>query len=128
VETFLELFFKEGPNLAVLVAGLLIVLSLFLVLKIFNFALTLVKSIREIDNKKVDHLATAMERNTTAIIEMSAEMKQFNQRIADTDFSTLQQEAGHRRLVAIVKELAGEQWTEIQRKVREDEFIHGEKK
>lgn len=108
-----------------LVAGVLIALCLHLVVKLFNFGLNLVRSLREVDNKKMDHLTKSMEENTKAIYELSAGLQSLNNRIVETDIATTKYEVSHSRLVATVKELAGDQWSTIQEKVRKDEFNHG---
>jgi hypothetical protein len=115
-------------NLVAVIAGLLVILCGHLLLKIFNFAITLAKSVREMDNKKVDHLSKSMEDNTKAVVELSTNLKLLQNRIVETDIFAVKQEASHKRLVATVKELAGDRWSEIQKKVKEDEFIGGDGK
>lgn len=117
---------EHANGLTSVLSGFLVVFALHLLLKLFNFALSLVTSLRANDNKKMDHLTKSMEENTKAIYALSTDLKNLNNRIVETDLIAAKQEVSHERLVATVRELAGDKWISIQEKIRKDEFI-GEK-
>ena len=104
-------------------AGLIIIFCLHLVAKLINIVITTFKSLRESDGKKLEHLMKSMEDNTRAVYVLNESMKSLNQRIVDSDVSAVKTEMNLTRLIATVRELAGERWTDIQKKIRADEFI-----
>lgn len=126
----------HAPDLATAISALAGGVGLHFLLKLVNFAWNLVKALRENDLKKVNHLSDSMEEinktmqdNTVAINSLNREIKILSDRIVETDKVTILQEMSHERLVAVVREMAGDQWTEIQEKIRKDEFItKGEKR
>lgn len=115
-------------GLAPLLAGLIITLGLHLVVLIVKMVINVFKNLRESDGKKMEHLMASMQENTKAVYVLNESMKSLNNRIVETDVSASKMEVSHSRLVAAVKELAGDRWGEIQKKVREEEFIESERK
>lgn len=114
-------------GLASLLAGLIIAICLHLVVKIVNMVINMVKNLREADGKKLDHLTTSMNENTKAVYVLNESMKQLNNRVVETDISSLKNEQNLSRLVATVRELAGDRWVDIQKKIREEEFLDPER-
>lgn len=118
----------SAHGLTSLAAGILIALCLHLVMKIVNTTITVVKNIRESDGKKMDHLMKSMDENTKAIYELNQSLKSLNDRIVESDISAAKTDLNVSRLVATVRALAGDRWAEIQKKVRDDEFIEHPKR
>lgn len=119
----MESLLDHEHGLSSLIVGLVIAVGLNLLVRLFNFALQLFKTLREVDQKKLDHLARSMEENTKAINNLSGGLKVLGDRIVETDILASKQEMSHTRLIAVVKEMAGENWGPIQDKVRKDQFI-----
>lgn len=105
-----------------LIASLVIALCLHLILKIVSLVIATVKNLREADGKKIEKLMTSMQENTKAIYVLNESLKTLDNRIIETDITTVKNEKNLNRLVAAVKEVAGDRWGEIQKKVRDDEF------
>lgn len=105
-----------------LLASLVIALCLHLILKIVSLVIATVKNLREADGKKIEKLMTSMQENTKAIYVLNESLKTLDNRIIETDITTVKNEKNLNRLVAAVKEVAGDRWGEIQKKVRDDEF------
>lgn len=119
----MEKLLEGNHGIEGLLAALVVSICLHLILKIINLTITAAKNIRENDGKKMDHLSDAMDENTRAILKLNEEVKYFNQRVADHDMLTLKTDRHLRRLIAVVKEVAGERWGPIQKKVDEETFI-----
>lgn len=127
MDQILEKLLNGDLSATALIAGLLITLALHLLLRIFNFIVTLAKSVREIDNKKIEHLTKSMEENTKAVYALTADLKTLKDKIIETDVFSTKQKHDNRRIVATIKELAGDRWRDIQKKISEDAIIDGDK-
>lgn len=111
----------EGESGAII--GFALSLCLYCLAKTAGVIVTIVKSVRESDNKKVDKLSESLEKNTRAVHELTTHLKGLEQRMVDTDKEALKLESRHAMLVAVVKELAGDSWQKIQQKIKDDQFI-----
>lgn len=119
----MEIFPDSKEGLTATLAGLVIALCLHLVMKIINMTINIIKGLRESDGKKMDSLIRSNQDNTKAIHELTHEMKALNNRIVESDIGAVKTETNLNRLIETVRELAGEKWAEIQKKVRDNEFI-----
>lgn len=117
----LEYLTNHENGLTQLLAGLVIVLCLFLTRQIIN-------DFRKADGKKIDELNASMSENTKAILSLNVSVNSLSDRIIETDISQTKTDRNLLRLIATVKELAGDRWSDIQKKVREDEFYGGNRR
>lgn len=112
----LEYLVNHEGGLTQLLAGLVIVLCLYLTRQIIN-------DFRKSDGRKIDDLNASTKENTKALQSLSISVNSLNDRIVETDISASKTDRSLSRLVATVKELAGDRWGDIQKKVKDDEFI-----
>lgn len=112
MEQILENLFNGDHSLTAVMAGLVITLALHLILRV-----------RDIDSKRVEKLTEALDKNTNAISSLSGDMKHFKEKLLENEVFIKKQKTDQRRLFATVKELAGDRWRDIQKKIIEDEIL-----
>lgn len=134
MESLHEVASAHAPELATAVSSLAGAIALWVLQKLLTVGWNFVKYLREGDLKKIHTLSSTIEKiaetlqaNTAAINSLNKELKWLGDRIIETDKFTILQEMSHERLVAVVREMAGPKWSEIQEKVAKDQFVGSKK-
>lgn len=112
---------KELLNLSLEhgVAGVCVLLTLGIFLKVGEFVWGIIKEKRQLSDDSVKALTTAMQENTIAAQNLDTRLKTLEQNTADLPkFKT-----DIRRFYAAIKEVAGDRWPQIRDEILKDDFF-----
>lgn len=114
----MEALVSGEHGVTTLLAGLVIILSLHLCLKLGEFIFELIKKKSELTEKNIDNMVNALALNIEALHKLEARMSSIETTLKD--FSRFKVDV--RRLFIAIKELSGENWDAIRKTIMDDDF------
>jgi len=98
--------------------GIFILLALKSVIELGKFTYNIFKTKADVSEKTVRQLSLSLDMNTKSLDKMSEKMIQFETKLA----KMAKMELDLRRTFFALKEVAGDKWPDIKKKILDDQF------
>ncbi len=114
----MDLLTNPQNGMIPLLAGIAVVLSLQLVVRVGQFVFELMKKKTETSDSKIIEMSTSLQQNTSAVNELRTLIRGLERELAEIHKYRMDTQ----KLFSAVKLMAGKKWPEIRKAMEDDIF------